>query len=234
MRNPLTSLSVAVLVLLLGPVGCSMFTTPEPPSDTGRVPQVGEEADADTDADSDADADGDSDADTDADADADTDTDTDSDVDCAKPPKPKPPIDECVSKEIECGQVLLDTTEGGTEILDAEGYQDWFCGTDVFYSDYDSPERIYNFEHPGDGSVTISLDTPCANLDLFAVMWVSWAEDGVCLQNGSAGIYSCEHDTDNHDTAEITIWDNQVRNYFVIVDAPEPEEEPFQLTVTCP
>jgi hypothetical protein len=133
---------------------------------------------------------------------------------------------DCVTREISCGESFEATIEGGTSVMTGDAYQSWYCEV-VGSSSYAGTERVYEFYHPGTGNATISLDSPCANLDLFAAYWTS---DSCPTAENS--ILECEGSIDSGDDS-ITIWNNEERRYLVVVDGPYGDEEAFGLSVSC-
>ena len=227
--RPSTPRFVAALIALISPA-CGLID-----ADKDTAPTVIDEADADSDADADADADSDADSDSDADADADSDSDADADTDadadpiCDDPPSPLP-IDErsCTTAELGCGEAITTVTTGGTEQLSGADYaSSWGCEV-VGSSAYGGPERMFDFNHPGTGFVTIALDSPCADLDLFAAYWVS---DESCLRSG-VSIIECEGDV-GAGGGSVQIWNNEPSRYVIIVEGAAGEEEPFTLSADC-
>jgi len=225
------AISMPILLLL----GCST----KPAVDTSSTgPSLESDADADSDADSDSDsdsdadsdADTDSDTDADADADGDSDADADSDIDCTNEPT-LPPIDEdtCTTDTLSCGDVVLSSTTGGTSQVNGADYSSaWACAV-VGTSSYSGAERMYEFIHPATGAVTFDLHTPCDELDLFVMAW--GAEDS-CVQSGVA-LSECEAGVTSGDDST-SVWNNEPARYIIVVEGPEGEEAPFQLSIACP
>ena len=159
-------------------------------------------------------------------------TDTaDEDFDCEQSVQPLPPTEECVTRNISCGDRFVDTTKAGSSVMDAEEYTSWYCAafTD---GDYSGTERIYYFTHPGDGTVTIDLKSPCAELDLVVFQWEYWSSDGTCPNDGHS-IAACDM-AKGDAGGSLDVWDNSDSHYMIIVDGPEPVEDIFELGVTCP
>lgn len=203
-------LSRSALLCLLGALAPSCVDGLGVKDDTAD----GEEADAD--------------ADSDADTDADSDADSDADVDCEDPP-PVPEIGaDCIAATLGCNETIVSTTEGGTTGIDGANYSSfWACevtGTEV----YRGPERMIEFQHPGDGDVTLSLDSPCEDLDIFAMFY----EGNTCI-TGDSLINECEADI-GRGGGSVTIWNNSPRRYVIVVEGEFGEEAPFALTSFCP
>ncbi len=220
MTRPIALLLAAALL-----PACDYFSVDDGKSQDDTA-QAGD-ADTDADADSDTDTDGDADADSDADGDSDTDIRIDVDCDASLSPQPVDP-DNCITQSISCGETLVDTIEGGENMVSGADYaSSWACAV-VGSSNYDGPERMYEFEHPGTGNATIKLVSPCTELDLFAAYW---ADSNACLRSG-VSILECEGDIGTGD-GEITIWNNEPRRYVIVVEGPEGQEGNFGLGVVC-
>ena len=80
--------------------------------------------------------------------------------------------------------------------------------------------------------MTLSLDSPCERLDLFAVEWPAWEEDGACPTAESL-ISVCEHDA-GRDAAEITLnAQDRLYDYLIVVEGETDTRANFRLDVTC-
>ena len=111
-----------------------------------------------------------------------------------------------------------------------EEYASWYCY--VFpEGDYSGSERIYHFRHPGTGTVTIELDSPCADLDLFSFQWEYWVTEQTCPT--ASNTLNCDV-AKGSGGGSVSIFDNSVSNYLIVVDGPEPVSDIFALSVTCP
>jgi hypothetical protein len=173
--------------------------------------------------------DGGGEGDADADSDADADADSDVDPDCDDPPAPVD-YDEanCITDTLSCGGALTAVTTGGTSNLDGRDYSSvWGCEV-VGTESYQGPERMFEFLHPGTGFVTISLESPCEDLDLFAMYW-SFADS--CVRSG-VSIIECEGDISTGGGA-VSIWNNEPARYVVVVEGEFGEDAPFTLRADC-
>jgi len=175
---------------------------------------------------------GPSDTDTDTDADTDTDTDTDSgsggsDLDCTLNPPPQSSLDECVTALVSCGSRTVATMQGGTTAFDADAYENWFC-TPFPESDYRSAERVYAITVE-DKWMTVSLESPCDELDLFVIHWNAWGTDQDCPAENTVLTF-CEVD-DSGAGGELSFLANGT--YLIIVEAREASSEVFQLDISC-
>ena len=168
------------------------------------------------------------DSDTDVDTGAGFDTGIDVAVDCDDAPEPETwDSTTCVTATIGCGESLLSTIEGGTSLLSGAQYASYWACAVVGPQSYRGTERMFAFQHPGTGWATITLVSPCDNLDLFAAYW----EDESCLDERSV-VTECEGDTSGGG-GWVRIWNNRPRRYVLVVEGPEGEEAPFGIGVSC-
>ena len=208
------------VILLAALGGCSIFNAP--PDSYSDTAQPG----AETEGPSTAPPDDDSDSTVGGD---DTSS-TGNALDCEQPVPPVPAPGECVKQQLTCGERLIDTTEAGTRVMTDEEYASWYCY--VFpEGDYSGSERIYHFRHPGTGTVTIELDSPCADLDLFSFQWEYWVTEQTCPT--ASNTLNCDV-AKGSGGGTVSIFDNSVSNYLIVVDGPEPVSDIFALSVTCP
>ncbi len=190
-----------------------------------------------TDTDTDTDADSDTDTDTDTDSDADTDTDTGPDF-CDETPSTSSPggtaYGACVTGEIERGDLIESTNEGGSTHYDKGMYEDWFCAsTEAATTNYDGPERVFRYSQGPNNICTITLTKECSK-DL--EMRIFRLFGGESCPNGDNGLVVCNRD------AASGQWDDQsVRlttttngyDYDVVVDAKNGKIANFTLEVEC-
>lgn len=129
---------------------------------------------------------------------------------------------DCLSGTLACGETVTNTTEGGEPSLHGGDYQSWYCMTSED-TDWTGNERMYEFLHPGTGSITVSLSSPCGDLQLIAM---AWSDEESCPYPGVA-VLECEADS-----ASLEIWNNSQTRYVLIIDGES--DQPFSLGVTCP
>ncbi|MFT5686153.1 MAG: hypothetical protein ACI8RZ_007109 [Myxococcota bacterium] len=208
-----------VLLAVLG--GCSIFKPPpDSYSDTGGDSVTDGETDTDTDPQT-----------GDSGSSGGDDTSSSDALDCDQQVTPTPSPEDCVVRDLTCGETFIDTTRGGTSVMAEGAYSSWFC-TAFPAGDFSGNERIYNFTHPGTGTVTFDLDAPCSDLDLIVVRWEFWSTDQTCPGEGHS-ISECEM-AEGTGGGSVDIWANTESNYLVIVDGPQPVLDLFELGVTCP
>ena len=141
------------------------------------------------------------------------------------------PEDECVMRELECdgARPVLSTTKGSPSNWGKLEYLSWYClVTDDLY---DGPETVFAFTHPGTGDIEIQLHAPCGELDLFAVRWPFWNEDGSCPISDTSLIHCEGADTRKDDV--ISLYETSEVDYLIVVDGPEGELANFTLYADC-
>jgi hypothetical protein len=137
---------------------------------------------------------------------------------------------ECVTDTISCGDQITGRTGGGSTDLDADLYDQWFCGY-PYPADYDGPERVYVLDVQGSNSISVSLDSPCEEVDLFAIHWV---DDG-CPYDG-VSISECENGwKDGGDS--LSLFTDQSYRFLLIVEprttSGRAADTNFRLSVDC-
>ena len=139
----------------------------------------------------------------------------------------EPPTGTCPSTTLACGDSLVSSNADAETTLDGRHYSSaWACAV-VGDQSYRGPEQVIEFTHPGTGDVTVRLDSPCADLDLFVARW----EDG-CLSPGNA-VVECEGVV-QRGGGSVTIWNNERARYLIIVDGPADQQANFGLSLQCP
>ncbi|MEC7946506.1 MAG: hypothetical protein VX265_02995 [Myxococcota bacterium] len=181
----------------------------------------------------DIDTDADTDVETDTDGDTDTDTDPDA-LDCSQRVTPPTGIDACVDTTLRCGDRIIGTTQGAASRWGEDAYVNWYCFP-LPDGDYAGGEVVYDFQHPGDKNVEITLESPCDELDVLALRWAFWDADGECPSENSTLASDCTAD-DSRGDGTITlpeIPDGTPYHYLVVVEGPEPVDTLYRLTVDC-
>jgi len=145
-----------------------------------------------------------------------------------------PVAEECVTEPaLKCGETRVESTVEGTVAFDGEGYVSWYCATSAsLRGDYSARERAFAFTHPGTGDATITLHSPCADLDLITVRAEMWSSDREC-PTADHTLTECEFSDETSDDDSVNIWQNSESTYLIIVDGSNPAEAPFELTVEC-
>lgn len=77
----------------------------------------------------------------------------------------------CISGRVTCGDTIIGHTLGGGDNFSTRFYEAAFC-TPATTNHDGGNERVYQLEIPtGDWRVQLTLDTPCADLDMAAIEW---------------------------------------------------------------
>lgn len=226
-----------VMLMALG-LGCRPKPLPEQEIPPGPNPDL----DADVDVGPpDDDPPDDDDPDLDDTGDGDGDADADGGFPCDTTPT-QDAIDDCVTEELDCNLAtpLRSSTKRGMDLYDEGLYAAYECFP---FSDdeYSGPERIFSFTHPGGDDavtkVTITLNSPCGELDLFAFQWRGWEDSDTCPdENNEAGLgLQCEESrSDDDGVITLDLYERNEMPYLIIVDGPNGEEENFTIEASCP
>ncbi|MEQ1568352.1 MAG: hypothetical protein ABMA64_22135, partial [Myxococcota bacterium] len=93
----------------------------------------------------------------------------------------------CITDTIHCGETVIGHTRGGTERFDTRFYESHFCWPAT--EDHEGgDERVYRLDVPeGEWRTFVWMDSPCADLDLFAMKW-----DGDDCPPAGANFSICE------------------------------------------
>jgi hypothetical protein len=137
-----------------------------------------------------------------------------------------PLVDDCVTGELACGDVITGHTTGGSDIWDNDFYLGKYCTP--MPRGYGGGERVYRFIAPADSIVDITLESPCADLDLFSVQW-----SGNTCPTAAHNTGSCDSDVTAGGGSIELYQDRTPRTYLVGVDGKKGAEAPFTLSVTC-
>ena len=226
------------LLLLLNLMACEAFKPRGNIVDTGMSGPSGYEPDSNEDTESEEDTDSGEIQDTDTEEEVDPDA-----LDCTAAPSSQDSLPqlECASGRLWDGDQLDDTTAGGFNFFTKAHYEsrEWYCETN-FNGEYEGPERSYVFLHPGAGNCVIDLETRCADFDLIAIR-MDVENDGCPEPNayiGGADPCKMEATRGLGRDESLLLYENTASTgavvpYIIIVEAPEPTEEWFRLTVEC-
>lgn len=158
----------------------------------------------------------------------------------APAPPPRPSTADCeasydapvhggISGTLQCGAELNGTTTGGRSSFGDEFYQRAFCSP-ARQSYDDAPEAIYAFELPANDQATITLDSPCADLDLVAI---AWTLDGLPTTAQVGRVRECEMNTrPGGGTVNLTAID-RAQTYLIVVDGKKGAVGNFSLKADC-
>lgn len=141
-----------------------------------------------------------------------------------------PLIDDCISGEITCGEVIRGHTRGGVDRYDSKFYEKNFCTPRTTNHD-GGDERVYRLVIPdAETRALVYLDTPCANLDLGAVKYTS----DECPAGDMYNANQCEMNIKPGKTREmVDLWNQEPTSWWIIVEGLDDEEGAFALSVQC-
>ena len=161
-------------------------------------------------------------------------------LDCKEDPVYNGTLPElpCVGGYIWEGETVDGSTTGETNYFTKAHYssREWYCEVD-FDGNYDSVERSFIFLHPGTGFCYAELETRCGDFDLIGLRY-DVEQNGCPIPDQTMpGANPCEMSATRGlgRTEDLTMYENinaQVP-YLIIVDAPNPTDEWFRLSVTC-
>ncbi len=133
---------------------------------------------------------------------------------------------DCQTGTLVCGDSVTGTTEGGLSQLGGSSYLDWFC--DPTPDAYAGPERVYLFVMEGRGQATVTLESPCVDLDL---MVMHYGDEANCPSPG-AGISECEaSEKSGVDTVVVSAFERYA--FYVVVDGKNGNTGNYRLSVSC-
>jgi len=138
---------------------------------------------------------------------------------------------DCISGVLACDEVMVGHTLGGVERYDSRFYEKKFCTP--FTTNHDGgDERVYRLDLPeGEWRYEVWLDSPCADLSLFAF---PGGDADRCPEPGSV-VRACEASVRKGRAREHVAIVNQgaATPWFVVVEGRDAEEGLFALHVTC-
>lgn len=136
---------------------------------------------------------------------------------------------DCVTAEVSCGETIIGHTRGGIQRFDTRFYEAMFC-TPATTNHDGGDERVYVLELPEPRTrALVYLDTPCADLDLGAVLYNS----DYCPSKSST-INRCEMTRKPGTKREmVDLWNDVPSKWYLIVEGVGDEEGAFALTVQC-
>ncbi len=143
-----------------------------------------------------------------------------------------PPEDGCVTAKLACDDVIVGHTDGGfaNNRFDTRFYERHHCTPATTHHDRTS-ERLYRLDMPqGDWRAFVTLDTPCADLDLAA------AKSRVSCLDGGSNLAQCEMSVWDEDRERVELVSRHATTWWIIVegkDGRDATDAPFALTVQC-
>lgn len=135
----------------------------------------------------------------------------------------------CVTGVIHCGETLIGHTIGGVQRFDSLFYEKKFCTPRVTNHD-GGDERVYKLEMPeGDWTAIVTLDTPCADLDLAALKW-----DGDDCPTIKHQVHQCDMwPKDGKQREQVRLVSQNPTTWLLVVEGKDEHEGAFSLTVQC-
>ncbi|MEQ1504751.1 MAG: hypothetical protein ABMB14_21110 [Myxococcota bacterium] len=137
---------------------------------------------------------------------------------------------DCVTDTISCGQTIVGHTVGGVRRYDSRWYEKNFCWPRTI--DHDGgEERIYRLVMPeGEWRAFLWMDSPCADLDLFAF---KWAGDD-CPTDGASSVTPCEGNiVEGVGNERLELVHQGTATWLVVVEGAGDAEGAFALHVQC-
>lgn len=135
----------------------------------------------------------------------------------------------CLTGVLRCGETLVGHTVGGVNRFDSRFYEKQFCTPRITNHD-GGDERVYRLDMPdGDWTALVTLDTPCADLDLAAMRW-----DGDDCPTVGHNVTHCEMEPKSGTAREqVRLASQRATSWFVVVEGKDQEQGAFALTVQC-
>jgi len=140
---------------------------------------------------------------------------------------------DCVTDTLSCGQTIIGHTLGGVNRYDSDYYEEHFCTPAT--TDHDGgDERVYALEVPDqDWTAVITLDSPCADLDL-AAMWPGTNRDeDTCPARGELFDRCDLFPKDGNAREQLRLVTDKASTWYIVVEGKGDEEGLFALTVQC-
>jgi len=135
----------------------------------------------------------------------------------------------CITNTIHCGETVVGHTIGGVNRYNTRFYEATFC-TPATTNHDGGDERVYRLDMPeGNYTAIITLDTPCADLDVAALRW----DKDQCPKPNHL-INQCEMwPKDRGSREQVRLVSQHETSWYVVVEGKDEEEGAFSLTVQC-
>ncbi len=141
-----------------------------------------------------------------------------------------PPIGpDCMSGELKCGETIIGHTTGGVRRFDTRFYESNFCTPAT--TDHDGgDERVYRLKVPdGDWTAVVTLDSPCADLDLAAMKH----NDDRCPTSATM-VGQCEmYPKEGKTREQVRLVSQRESWWWIVVEGNGAAEGGFALSVQC-
>lgn len=135
----------------------------------------------------------------------------------------------CITDTLTCGQQVVGHTSGGVNRYNTRFYEANFC-TPATTNHDGGEERVYRLQVPeGDRTVLVTLDSPCADLDMAALKW----QQGDC-PTAKSMINQCEMWPKPMGAREqVRLVSQEATTWLLVVEGKGDEEGAFSLSVQC-
>jgi len=136
---------------------------------------------------------------------------------------------DCITNTLHCGETVVGHTLGGVKRYNTRFYEKSMC-TPATTNHDGGDERVYRLRMPeGDHTAIITLDSPCADLDVAAIRW----NEETCPKAQHL-IPQCEMwPKDRGSREQVRLVSQHETYWYVIVEGKDNEEGAFSLTVQC-
>ena len=124
---------------------------------------------------------------------------------------------------------MLQLLEGGVTRLHTKFYEKNHCTPGTTNHD-GGDERFYRLSLPdGDTMAVVTLESPCANLDLAAFKW-----NGDDCPSGDTSVSRCEMwPKDGTKSEQVKLTNRGKADWLLVVEGQDEEEGAFSLSVEC-
>lgn len=136
---------------------------------------------------------------------------------------------DCVTDVIRCGDTVVGHTVGGVNQFTTQFYEKKFC-TPATTNHDGGEERVYRLDVPaGDHTALVTLDSPCADLDLAGIKWNGDSCPGV-----QHAVNQCEMwPRPKGQREQVRLVSQRKTSWLVVVEGKGQEEGAFSLSVQC-
>lgn len=133
----------------------------------------------------------------------------------------------CFTDTIGCDAHVEGHTEGGVNNWEGLFYRRHYCTP--LPGDYSGTERVYRFEMPANTLADIELVSPCADLDLFVIVW---PDTDRCPREDHL-ISECESDVKPGGGKVSLFTDHHPKTYLIGVDGKAAANGAFRINTKC-
>jgi hypothetical protein len=135
----------------------------------------------------------------------------------------------CITGEVRCGQTVVGHTKGGVKKFDTKFYEKKFC-MPALEDRSGGDERVYRLVMPeGEWRAFVWMDSPCADLDLSAMMW-----NGDDCPTVDSNVSRCEAEPQKGANGELVELTHQGQaTWLLVVEGKDEQEGAFALHVQC-